>query len=247
MKAFISLALSLFAFAHLALAQDVGPQERISTVYHDRGTAEIAVAEASDFTTIADTAGSISADYFYFYNPNAVCYQPWYDVDNGSTAPVAITGCTLVEVDVATGDTAATVAGNTRTVLNASPYTTYFVITGATDHVIVTSVLKGAATDGNIGTSGFAISKTQGVSSSLLIPAASAKGDVVSWKICNDAVQTSTYLFVGTSSLDAGVDGVSLGKGKCLECPSCGSALLKTLYVSSQAATNTYSVVQYKK
>lgn len=243
-----TLILFLLASLNLtAFGADVGPQERIASVSHVRGTAEIAVAEASDFTAVADVAGSLGGKYFKFYDAgDAHCYAPWYDVDNGSSAPT-VSGCTLVEVDIAADDTDATVAGNTRTVLNAAPYTNYFAITGATTHVIVTSLLKGAATDGNVGTSGFSVSKTQGVSSSALISSANVAGNVVAWKVCNDAVQTSTYLFLGSSSLDAGVDGVSLGKGKCFVCESCGGELLKSLKVSSQAASDGYAVIQYKK
>jgi len=237
----------LFALiSQTSYAQYLVPEERVSSVTHVRGTAEIAVAEASDFTAVADTAGSLGGTYFKFYDATDLhCYAAWYDVDDGSTAPT-VAGCTLVEVNIATGDTDSTVAGNTRTALNVAPITSYFAITGATTHVIVTSLLKGAATDGNVGTSGFSVSKTQGVSGSAVIASASIEGKAVGWKICNDAVQTSTYIFVG-ALYDPTSVGVSLGKGKCLECPYCKGALLSDLKVSSQAASAGYTVVQYKK
>lgn len=236
-----------FLLPNILLAQ-VAPPERSSGLSHVKGTANPAVAEASDFTAVADVGGALGGKAFRFYSAgDAQCYEVWYDVDNGSSAPTATSGCTLVEVDIAEDDTDATVAGNTRTVLNAAPYNTYFAITGATTHVIVTSLLKGAATDGNVGTSGFSVSKTQGVSSTAAIASASILSGGVSWKICNDAVQTSTYLTVGNSSLDAEVDGVRLGKGACLVCAYCSGSALRDLKVTSQAASGTYTVVQTRK
>jgi hypothetical protein len=230
-------------FSPLAHAQTVPPGTEIREASFSASTATPTVAEASDFTAVADSGGSLSAKTFRFYDPNGVCYQPWYDVDNGSTAPAAATGCTRVEVDIATGDTDSTVAGNTRTALNTAPYTTYFTITGSTTHIIVTSVLKGSATDGNIGDTGFSVSKTQGVSGSA---AATAIAGGLGYRICNAAVNTSTWLAVGEGT-DPETDGVRLAKGQCLDCPSCTPASLTALKVSAQAASNAYAVVQFKK
>jgi hypothetical protein len=238
---FIAMLLLTLPLAFTALAQD--QTRRITSV---RGSAGLTVAEASDFTAAADIAGSLSGKYFKFYDASdAHCYAPWYDVDNGSTAPT-VSGCTLVPVDIATGDTATTVAGNTRTALNTAPYSTYFAITGATTHVIVTSLTKGAATDGNIGTSGFTVSKTQGVSSTRAIADADLLGNSVLWKICNDSTNTSTWLAVGEAT-DTETDSVRLGKGACFECKFCRNAQLKLMRVSAQAASNGYSVIQYGK
>lgn len=248
MKSILTAALAAF-LAPLAFGQGtVPPGTSITTAaFAHATTAAPTVAEASDFTAVADTAGSLGGKTFRFYNAgDAKCYQIWYDVDNGSTAPTATTGCTLVEVDIATGDTDTTVAGNTRTVLNAAPYTTYFAITGATTHVIVTSLTKGAATDGNVMTSGFSVSKTQGVSGTAAIAAASVVPGVLGWRICADAVQTATWIAVGESTLDPDTDGVRLGKGACHDCPSCSAQSLKDVRLSAQAASGGYSVVQFK-
>lgn len=246
----IAALVAALAFSPLAFSQgSVPPGTSIGNVSHAHAaTAAVGVAEASDFTAVADTAGSLGGTTFRFYSAgDAKCYQPWYDVDNGSVAPTASTGCTLVEVDIATGDTATTVAGNTRTVLNAAPYTTYFAITGATTHVIVTSLTKGAATDGNVGTTGFSISKTQGVSGALAIAAADVLPDLLGWRICVDDVQTSTWIALGETALDPLLDGVRVGKGECLECLNCSGASLRAIYTSSQAASGAYSVTQFKK
>jgi hypothetical protein len=84
-----------------------------------------------------------------------------------------------------------------------------------------------------------------GTTSAVAIPAASIGGNVLSWKICNDAVNTSTHLFVGKAT-DAATDGVMLGKGTCLECLNCKGATLQSMRVKGQAASNGYTVIQYR-
>lgn len=78
------------------------------------------------------------------------------------------------------------------------------------------------------------------------IPSASVVGNLLGWQICNDAVNTSTYLFVGKAA-DAATDGVQLDKGQCFQCPNCTSATLKLMKVKAQAASNGYAVLQYKQ
>lgn len=85
-----------------------------------------------------------------------------------------------------------------------------------------------------------------GTTTAAAIPAASVLGSMVSWKICNDAVNTSTYLLVGTTA-DAATDGVMLDKGQCYECANCSGSLLKAMKVKAQAASNGYSVLQYRQ
>jgi hypothetical protein len=87
---------------------------------------------------------------------------------------------------------------------------------------------------------------TVGTSSADAIADASVLPNLLAWKICNDAVNTSTYMFVGEAS-DVGTDGVSLAPGTCFECPNCNAATLKAARVKGQAASNGYSVVQFKQ
>ncbi len=86
---------------------------------------------------------------------------------------------------------------------------------------------------------------TVGTSTAAAIPSASVGGNLISFKICNDAVNTSTYLLVGLA-VDVSTDGLMLDKGQCYECPNCSAAILKLLKVEAQAASNGYSVVQYR-
>ena len=87
---------------------------------------------------------------------------------------------------------------------------------------------------------------TVGTTTADAIPSASVGGNLMSFLICNDAVNTSTHLWVGQAT-DAATDGVMLGKGECFECPNCKEGILKAMRVKAQAATNGYSVIQYRQ
>jgi hypothetical protein len=84
-----------------------------------------------------------------------------------------------------------------------------------------------------------------GTTTALAIPSASVYSNIIGFKVCNDHVNTSTYLQLGLAT-DVTTDGIRLDKGKCFECGNCKSAILKLLKVEGQAATNGYSVVQYR-
>lgn len=87
---------------------------------------------------------------------------------------------------------------------------------------------------------------TVDTTTALAIPAANVTGDILSFKICNDAVNTSTYLLVGQAA-DVSTDGTMLDKGQCYVCENCKPSVLKALKVEGQAASNGYSVIQYKR
>lgn len=87
---------------------------------------------------------------------------------------------------------------------------------------------------------------TVGTTAAAAIPSASVSSNLLAWKICNDAVNTSTYLYVGKAA-DPSTDGTQLAPGACYVCPNCVAATLKTINVKAQAASNGYSVTQYKQ
>jgi hypothetical protein len=87
---------------------------------------------------------------------------------------------------------------------------------------------------------------TVGTATAAAIPAASIGGNAYSWKICNDAVNTSTYLLVG-QAVDVSTDGSMLGLGQCLECENCTAKVLEGMKVEGQAAANGYSVIVYRQ
>lgn len=87
---------------------------------------------------------------------------------------------------------------------------------------------------------------TVGTSTADAIADADVSPGLLGWKICNDAVNVSTYLLVG-QAVDVSTDGVSVAPGTCFECPNCNAGTLKTIKVEGQASSNGYSVVQYKQ
>jgi hypothetical protein len=87
---------------------------------------------------------------------------------------------------------------------------------------------------------------TVGTTTAAAISPSSVAGSLLSFSVCNDAVNTSTYLLVG-QAVDVSTDGVMLGLGQCFECVNCKSDVLKALKVEGQAASNGYTVIQYKK
>lgn len=87
---------------------------------------------------------------------------------------------------------------------------------------------------------------TIGTSAAVAIAAASVSPNLLAWSICNDAVNTSTYLWVGKAS-DPSTDGTQLAPGACYACPNCLAVTLKAVRVLGQAASNGYSIIQYKQ
>lgn len=103
--------------------------------------------EKSTLVMNADTAGSLNSSYWTFQSAeDAHKYYAWYNVDSGGTDP-AVTGRTGIEVDIASGDTANTVASATRTALSASGAASYITISGSTSGVILSNKQYGATTD----------------------------------------------------------------------------------------------------
>lgn len=87
---------------------------------------------------------------------------------------------------------------------------------------------------------------TVGTTTAAAIPGASIGGNVASYKICNDAINVSTYLIVGEAT-DAATDGMTLLPGACFECKNCKGSTLGLLKVKGQAASNGYSVIQFRE
>lgn len=89
------------------------------------------------------------------------------------------------------------------------------------------------------------VKKTVSTSAAAAISASELLAGSVGWRICNALVQTSsTYLAVGKATSPL-TDGVRLGPGKCLECPSCAPGTLTATQVVGQAQDD-YTVIQFK-
>ena len=87
---------------------------------------------------------------------------------------------------------------------------------------------------------------TVGTTTAAAIPSANILSGLVGYSICNDAVNTSTYLIVGTTA-DAATDGRTMAPGACYECKNCSAGSLLSLKVKGQAASNGYSVTQFRQ
>jgi len=123
-----------------------------------------AVAEVSTVQTVADSGGSLSGLYFTIYD-NVGPVRVWLDVSSGSTAPGVPAGGRLLEVNIATNDSAATIATAIQTALDAD---SKFAATVSSNLVVVTDSNTGTRTDIAAGTSTFTVAvTTQGTGSAL--------------------------------------------------------------------------------
>jgi hypothetical protein len=230
--------------AFLLAASTGFAQDKIANVTLYRTTAAPTVAEIATIETVADVAGALGGKYFDISTAgDLILYRVWIDVDNGSTAPAAA-GRTLISVEIAEDATDAAVATAIVATLDPLPG---FAAAAVDELVTVTYSAKGAATNVAAGTSGFTVGvSTEGVSSTAAIAPASIAGKLIGWKICNDAVNTSTHLYVG-KAMDTETDGVMLGKDQCFACTQCKSSHLQEMKVSAQDGSNGYSVLQFSK
>lgn len=99
-------------------------------------------SEVSTVDTTGGTPAGLGGTYFTIDSPTTA-YYVWFDTDNGSADP-APGGKTAIEVDIATGDTAANIATKLQTVMNGHVDFTAGV---ATNLVTVTSANVGSVTD----------------------------------------------------------------------------------------------------
>jgi len=119
----------------------------------------VGVQEVTEVTTVADVADSLDGTYFTATSP-LDSYYIWYST-NGSTVdpiPAGYTSADGIKVSITTGDSANNVALKTRDKL--STYLDDFIITGATNKVIITNVDVGYVAPVTAGTSGFSVSQT---------------------------------------------------------------------------------------
>ena len=110
-----------------------------------------------EFTVLCgDTASLSQSDYFDF-NSLTTSYRVWYDIDAAGVAPAA-GGRTLVEVNIATGNTAAQVASVTQAAIDALSG-----VTASVNTATVTVVLddQGSATAPADGNTAFTITLTK--------------------------------------------------------------------------------------
>lgn len=234
-------------FPYLAYADISTDSKRASQVSFVRGSAELDVAEVSSVECRADSSSDLGGKYFLIYSANdAVKYAIWYNVDAGSTAPT-VAAATLVEVGIAADDLAATVCGNTKTALLAITGAP-FAVTGTTT-LTITNTAYGASTDiADVDTTHTDISKTTDgvIGTALALSSSDVIANLRGFKPCNDAVNTSTYLIFGWAT-EVTTSGARLDKGKCFVCEDCKAGILSSMYVAAQAASNGFTITQYRQ
>jgi len=242
-----AVILTTLIFATSAFAEIYDKNQTAKQTGFVRGSTNLEVQEISSVQCRADASGNLGGKYFVIYSAlDAVKYGVWYDVDDGSSAPT-VSGATLVEVDISADDTGEQVCTDTETAMDAISGTP-FDITRVTDTLTITNVGYGATTDIADGdTSHTDISKTtDGVSAEAAISSGDILPNLRGFWVCNDAVNTSTYLLIGWS-VSVQSTGMRLGKGQCWKCEECNKAILSGMYVSGQADSNAYGIAMFKR
>jgi hypothetical protein len=138
-----------------------------------------------EFTVVCGNTASLSQSDYFDFNSLTTSYRVWYDIDAAGVAP-ADGGRTLVEVNIATGNTAAQVANATQAALDALTG-----VTATVDSATVTVVLEdqGTATAPADGNTNFTITVTKtGRSKSAPFPATITKACM---EVMNDVLLVS--------------------------------------------------------
>jgi len=124
------------------------------------GTGEKVSQQDDDITTVADVAGSLAGTYFTLNTTfDKEQYYVWYRVSGAGVDP-ALTAATGIVVDIATNDTAPTVASATQAILDAT-FSDIWDVSVATSTLTVKNVRYGKVTAPTAGTSGFTISNNE--------------------------------------------------------------------------------------
>jgi hypothetical protein len=116
--------------------------------------------ETSSVTTVADTAGSLNSKFFLLNSAYDLRkYYVWYNVNSAGVDPL-VSGRTGIQVSVATGASAVTVAQATQAAVNA--VADFTVPTTVSAVILITTATGGPVTDTQDGTAatGFTFSTT---------------------------------------------------------------------------------------
>lgn len=108
------------------------------------------IEHLSTYSFTGQTPAGIGGDYFDIYDTDGVAARVWFDLDNLSVAPATPSGGRLIEVNVATGNTATQIATAAKVAIDAD---SKFVATSSTTLVTVKGAAVGEVTDPAQGTS----------------------------------------------------------------------------------------------
>lgn len=166
------------------------------------------VPEIMRVTCVADVGANLNDQFFLFSTPQTD-YYVWYDVGSTGTDP-AVASRTGIEVDITSGDTAATVATNTVTSLDSvsgSPFTSARV----SDIVTITNAQTGNVTniaDGTA-TTGFTFENLQqGVYNDVGV--ADVTSAFVEFEIAGVTYSPKTFEADGTSVVSTTADTITI-------------------------------------
>ncbi len=111
-----------------------------------------AIAEVTNITCVLDVADSLNGTYFTINSPT-VAYYVWYKTSGGVLTDPAVAASTGIQVNIATGATAAQVA--TATALAIDALAAFVCPAPGAAIITVTNAVAGVATDATVATSGF--------------------------------------------------------------------------------------------
>lgn len=159
------------------------------------------VAEITDVTTVADSAGSLGGTHFLITSP-VRDYYVWFDVDNGSADP-AVANTTGIEVDISANDTANTVAAALQVAMDAQ---TDFTASVLTNVVTITNAFSGFVPDAVNIDAGFTVNvTTQGTATQVAASERESEAlDVLPWVTSSTTTITATQSIQGTWRIDTG-------------------------------------------
>lgn len=163
-----------------------------------------AVAEVSAINFTGLTTAGLAGKYFTI-DSTTVPYYVWFDLNDGSSDP-APNGKTGIEVNIATGDSDADIAGKVQAVLNNH---LAFSATLATATVNVTNLVSGPATNATAGDSDAVVSTTtQGASSGaangVYVVQAGAWTRALDSNTWNELISAYVFVEEGTANKDSG-------------------------------------------
>lgn len=120
------------------------------------GVDNVNAREVVAVSCVADISSSLQSTYFDVYASASTYYRVWFDVASGGVAPTAGVGGTLIEVDLATDDSAITVAAAVETAFAANP--AYTVVADGAGNLLFTAIAQSPKGDASPGSSGFTVS-----------------------------------------------------------------------------------------
>lgn len=139
------------------------------------------VQNIQTITAVADSSGSLNSTWWKFYSAGALQgFYVWYNINSAGVDP-APAGLTGIQVTGATGATASTLGGATRTAIAANAAAaSYVTVSGSTSAIILTDIQPGTTTAASDGTAATGFTFSTGTAGTYGTPAISGLNVVIS-------------------------------------------------------------------